>query len=162
MSVKALITIFKLTKENERCTLKQFANNVYSYDISQASRQHIAGQPGVARGPLIEYAAICHWIFLNCGHRKQSNNKSQWHSRTFRRFSSEPSRKPEGNCRSALFISLLILLLPYLLFKYHDLSEMVYSSHKINTSSSNAWLQASPLEARHFIRYSVERCWLAI
>lgn len=31
--------------------------------FSRASRQHIAAQPIVARGPLTEYTAICHWMF---------------------------------------------------------------------------------------------------
>lgn len=36
------------------------------------------------------------------------------------------------------FISPIILFLPCLLFKSYYLIELVYSSHKINTSTSNA------------------------
>jgi len=86
--------------------VKQFSNNVY--DISQDSRQHIASQPDVARGPLIEYAAICHWIFLNCGHRKQSNNDSEWYSSTFRRFSYRSLPENQKETVEVLFLVLFL------------------------------------------------------
>jgi len=62
LKISVKLPYLNLTK-TERYTVKQVASNVYDI-VSQASRQHIAGQPDVARGPLIEYTAICQWIFF--------------------------------------------------------------------------------------------------
>jgi hypothetical protein len=72
ISVKALISIFKSNKNSKLYskTIRQYC--VLVYIVSQASRQRRAGQPDVARGPLVEYTAIWHWIFstVDVGNRE--------------------------------------------------------------------------------------------